>query len=1504
MTLDPQRFRRRFTARYVFALSLIALLAVSAQALVQHTLQRQASDSREVNLAGRQRMLSQRIAKQALASQAATDPAPALVGLRDDVDEWTSVHRGLLRGDAERGLPGIADPEIRMSLDSLSGTVATVAQAARQLGGGASAAKRAVAVARVLGGEQVFLPHMDRVVLALDLESAARVRWLRLIEGGLLLLTLLVLVLEAQFVFRPAAAWAADALSRQSLHFAKHTARGPDAAAALTAFRQMIGFGALGVLGFWFVTHYALSRGYTDPLVWRLVFSGGLAVLLTLTWVSKAVRKGVWVATLASGFLLTGYLTWLGAVNGFDAYWTAGVIAAGAASTVVVTSTASTVPRVWVTVGGTVAAAVVMLSITAAWGDDALLMLCFLVFLCTLAGLTATAQVRTRLALRDQGDAMYAREQLLRTVVDAIPGMICVTDRDGKCVLRNLADSRSIGYDDPEQTLGLTVFDTVGGERAQTLWDADQTTMEAGESRIGYESHVEIDGQTRYYSSSKVPLVGPDGGVVGLVGFDHDVTPERAAQAAQRESDARMRATLDSAPDAVFTLDAEGVVLDVNPAVEAIFGSTPDEMVGAQLADRLVSPSGVECCQQHLRALRLAAENGTLEQLPQATERAGVRADGSLTPVSVICRPVKSASGETLFVVYARDLREQKAAEAEIVAAKEAAEAAQAQAEAGRREVESSQRLLRTVMDAIPDLITVKDRDGRCLTRNLADARVMGYETVEESVGITILESDAPPEAAAQCHAEDLAVMETGQPLVGVESERTFGRGWKESTKIPLRDDAGDVVGLVSIMRDVTERKESEAAVIRAKETAEAQRQLLRTVIDTIPDHIYVKDCAGRATLRNTASARSLGFDDPTQAIGRRDAEDADEVGRAASADDIRVIQTGQAIIDKEEPSPSDGWLLTTKVPLRDPGGDVVGLVGVSRDVTAQKLAATELREAKEAAEAATRAKSEFLANMSHEIRTPMNGVIGMTSLLMDTALDREQRDFVETIRTSGDALLTIINDILDFSKIEAGMLSLEVHPFEVRSAVEEALDLVAQPAALKGVELAYLIEDGVPRTVLGDVTRVRQVLVNLLSNAVKFTPAGSVCVRVDAAPPDAEAGTTTQIRFAVEDTGIGIAPDKLDAVFESFSQADASTTRQFGGTGLGLTICRRLVEMMGGEIGVESRLGQGSTFRFSVAAEVAASERRVFQRREQPALEGRRVLVVDDNAVNREILTRLSARWRMVPDEVSSGPEAIREFERAQDEGRPYELVLLDMQMPGMDGLEVARTIKARTRPASAPGDGAPASGPVVLMLTSINREGHLHGEAAEAGIHRLLYKPTKPSQLYDAIIEAFDARGTLPATEPIETAWVARPAPEPEPAELSSSVRILLAEDNVVNQKVATRLLGRLGFSADVVANGAEALAEVQRRAAFGEGYDVVFMDVQMPEMDGLEATRRIRSSAEVADQPWIVSLTANAMEGDREACLEAGADDYLPKPVQLVSMREAVERAVQSRGQHANA
>ena len=787
-------------------------------------------------------------------------------------------------------------------------------------------------------------------------------------------------------------------------------------------------------------------------------------------------------------------------------------------------------------------------------------------------------------------------------------------------------------------------------------------------------------------------------------------------------------------------------------------------------------------------------------------------------------------------------------------------------------ELSDERALLQTLIDHLPENVYIKDVESRFMLANRFVARIMGAPSADALIGKT--DFDFYPATEAQQYFDDeQAIIRSGTPLLDREEpvvDQVSGEPrWFLTSKVPVRNDHGDVISIVGMGQDITERKAAELQLTQ-------QRTLLRMLIDHLPEYIYVKDQASRFLIANTFTARVMGTAHPDELIGRTDADFYPAAAAARFyADEQAIMRTGVPVIDQEETvvDQSTGqqrWVLTTKLPLRDPTGEIIGIVGTGQDITARKAAEQELIAAKEAAEAATRAKSEFLANMSHEIRTPMNGVIGMTSLLLDTDLGPEQREFVDVIRTSGEQLLTIINDILDFSKIEAGHMELEEQPFEVRRCVEDVLDLVVHRAASKGLELAYVLDDTVPGTVVGDVTRLRQVLVNLLSNAVKFTDAGHVLLRVRRRTgPELDASGRTELLFSVQDTGIGIPADRLDRLFKSFSQVDASTTRKYGGTGLGLAISERLIQMMGGTIWVESEVGTGSTFSFTITTRTAPGQVRVFLSSEQPLLTGRRVLVVDDNDVNREILSRLGTKWRMDVDAVETGAVALQRVA----ERPPYDLVLLDVQMPEMDGLAVARAIRQQTE--------AP---PVMVLLTSVNHEQRLRHEAHACGISSVLYKPIKPSLLYDALIEAFrDERSKRLATyePPVSLSTQAEP-PARRP------FRVLIAEDNLVNQKVARRLLERLGHRPDVVANGLEALEALRRQP-----YDLVFMDVQMPEMDGLTATRRLRQDLSAEWQPRIVGLTANAMQGDRERCLEAGMDAYLAKPVKIDDLKAVLER-----------
>lgn len=792
---------------------------------------------------------------------------------------------------------------------------------------------------------------------------------------------------------------------------------------------------------------------------------------------------------------------------------------------------------------------------------------------------------------------------------------------------------------------------------------------------------------------------------------------------------------------------------------------------------------------------------------------------------------------------------------------------------------------LTALVNSIPDQVWVIDEQGRYVVANPAFLKAKGL-TAGKVLGQTPAQI-FDDETSMQYLEADLQMMRTRQPLVREDAyihSSTGQASFTELAKTPLLDACGQLIGLAGLARDITARK-------TAQQELAHQEALLSALINSVQDHIWVLDSEGRYQLGNKAFLEShsltlevLRGKKPVDFFGF-------ERGTRYNTANLQVMKSGSMQVREDVvPHPQTGepmYLELVKTPLRNPQGEAVGLVGIARDITSRKHAELALMQAKDSAEAAERAKAEFLANMSHEIRTPMNAVIGMSDLLQETELTEEQREFADTIRTSGEQLLGLINDILDFSKIESGHLTLEQVPVALSDCVETALDLTAKPATTKGLDLLYWIDDEVPRTMLGDATRLRQIFVNLISNAVKFTHAGEVVVTLTRRV--IEDGSAV-LHTSVRDTGIGIPADRVDKLFQVFSQVDASTTRHYGGTGLGLAICKRLVQLMGGRIWVESQSGVGSNFQFEIPMHAVLTRPVAWSSSGQQQLAGKRVLVVDDNATNRRIVDLQTTRWGMHPVSVASGEQALALLAS----GEYFDAALLDVQMPVMDGYELAGRIRAHFSATQLP----------ILVLTS---QGTDVAQSAKLGVAQTLAKPVKSAHLMAALLKALDRpihpvqrQGTLPqpaAPSSMDSPVVQSSDAKPKLAH-NYPLRILLAEDNLVNQRVAQLILQGLGYTIEVAGNGRIALERLLQASGSSTAFDAVLMDVQMPEMDGLEAARRIRTDLPASAQPQIIAMTANAMEGDREQCLAAGMDDYLSKPIKPASLAQAIQAAAERR------
>jgi two-component system sensor histidine kinase/response regulator len=662
----------------------------------------------------------------------------------------------------------------------------------------------------------------------------------------------------------------------------------------------------------------------------------------------------------------------------------------------------------------------------------------------------------------------------------------------------------------------------------------------------------------------------------------------------------------------------------------------------------------------------------------------------------------------------------------------------------------------------------------------------------------------------------------------------------------------------------------------RSEEQARASHEMVRLLLDSTAEAIYGLDVKGNCTFANAGCVRLLGYAHESDLLGKRIHDlahhtRADGTPYPVSECHIyRCFEAGVgAHVDDEVFWRQDGSSFLVEYwthPIIQ-GDTKIGAVVTFVDITERRLAEQQLHDAKNAAEEANRAKSEFLANMSHEIRTPMNGILGMTELTLDTELSQEQRDNLGLVRLSAESLLTVLNDILDFSKIEAGKLEVESIPFELRESLGEAMQTLSFRSQQKGLELIYDVQPDVPESLIGDPGRLRQKLINLIGNAIKFTQHGEILVSVALHSED---GQRVCLQISVADTGIGIPEDRQAKIFEAFSQADGSTTRKFGGTGLGLTISTRLVALMGGLIWVESQPGKGSTFHFTAwlgVQDKVATPPPI----EASQLHDLPVLVVDDNFTNRTVMQGMLSRWGMKAVTVDCAEAGLSTMETSAREARPFSIVIVDGQMPGTDGFTLVKQIQARPE----------LAGTIIIMLTSIGQKGDA-ARCRELGIAAYLVKPARQSELLETLCRVLRKS---PSTE--SPKLITRHTLREE----RSRLQILLAEDNAVNQTLAVRLLEKRGYAVTVAGDGRAAVAALEKQS-----FDLVLMDVQMPEMDGFQATAAIRAKEQPGGrrQP-IIAMTAHALKGDQDRCIAAGMDGYVSKPIRTADLFAAIEAAV---------
>jgi PAS domain S-box-containing protein len=928
--------------------------------------------------------------------------------------------------------------------------------------------------------------------------------------------------------------------------------------------------------------------------------------------------------------------------------------------------------------------------------------------------------------------------------------------------------------------------------------------------------------------------------------------PLERAQRALQESEERNHLILDTALDGVITLDADGRIRHWNSQAERMFGWQRDEVLGSMLPSTIVPP-------QHRSTYWLALRNylaqGDDSFANRRIETTALRRDDQEFPVELTIVPIPG-SGELTFNAFVRDITDRKRTEDDL---------------------KHHSELLANIITIMPYSIFWKDSQSRYLGCNARFAEEVAAESADEIVGKSDFELPWSPKQAIFFRRCDRQILETGQSQFHVEVPSTNPDG-NESTllvsKLPIRDSAGAVVGVLGVHADITERKKFERALQDAEEK-------YRSIFENAVMGIFQTTPSGQYLSANYALARTYGYD----SIDELKASVVDikrqlYVGENRRDDFVRAIEQQGSVAGFESQIYSkDGsirWISENARAVRDPQGQLLYYEGTIEDITERKEAEAAQQAATEAAEAASRAKSDFLANMSHEIRTPLNGIVGMVDLLGGTKLNHQQRRYAQLLKTSASSLTSLINDILDFSKIEAGKLELDAADFEPAAVVEDMLEMLGRKAHDKGLHLGCHFAADVPRWACGDSDRLRQVLINLTNNAIKFTEAGRVTVRVTCAESSASGWL---LRFEVNDTGIGIPPQRRHRLFRSFSQVDASTTRKYGGTGLGLIISKQLAELMGGEVGVESAVGRGSTFWFTVRLAAPAEP---IDNATPPTFDGRvlaaPVLVVDDRLGCADFLREQLLACGLRNVELCGSNQLRGRLEESLAAGKPLPLVIVGKEGARIAPLELAQSIQSHE----------PIAATRLMLLAPLGWD-MPDPELRRAGFAGQITSPVRQSKLVSSIAAALVGKPAVAAKAPAP-AGPGNGATAGSPPAVSR-VRILVAEDNEVNQIVIAEMLARAGFECQIAATGREAVQALQ-----SEPFRMVLMDCQMPEMDGFEATRAIRVWEAAQDTPPrvpIVALTANAVKGDRDRCLAAGMDSYLSKPINHAQLVECLTK-----------